>query len=185
LKRIVDDGHRASEVIDGIRSMLKNDRLTETPEDVNERIREVLVLLHDEIQSRQISTRIELADGLPEVFVNRVQLQQVLVNLIMNAVDAMSTIVNRARILRVKSELNGSNRLMITVEDSGIGIDQKNIARIFDTFFTTKSQGMGMGLSICRSIIEKHGGRISVSHGQPHGSIFHVLLPAGDIGPDR
>ena len=185
LKRIVDDGHRASEVIDGIRSMLKSDRQTEAPEDVNERVREVLVLLHDEIQSRQVSTRIELADGLPEVSVNRVQLQQVLVNLIMNAVDAMSTIVNRARILRVKSELNGSNRLMITVEDSGTGIDPKDIDRIFDTFFTTKSQGMGMGLSICRSIIEKYGGRISVSHGEPHGSIFHVLLPAADIGPDR
>jgi PAS domain S-box-containing protein len=185
LKRIVDDGHRTGEVIDGIRSMLKHDRQTEAPEDVNELIREVLVLLHDEIQSRQVSTRIELGDGLPKVSANRVQLQQVLVNLIMNAVDAMSTVVNRPRILRVRSEVSDTNRLMITVEDSGTGIDPKNIDRIFETFFTTKSQGMGMGLSICRSIIERHGGRISVSHGEPHGSMFHILLPAAGIGADR
>jgi PAS domain S-box-containing protein len=185
LKRIVDDGHRAGEVIDGIRSMLKHDRQTAAPEDVNELIREVLVLLHDEIQSRQVSTRIELADGLPKVSANRVQLQQVLVNLIMNAIDAMSTIVNRPRILRVNSEPHEINRLMITVEDSGTGIDPKNVDRIFDTFFTTKSQGMGMGLSICRSIIERHGGRISASYGEPHGSMFHILLPAGDLGADR
>jgi PAS domain S-box-containing protein len=185
LRRIVDDGHRAGKVIDGIRSTLKHDRQTQAPEDVNELIREVLVLLHDEIQSRQISTRIELADGLPRVSVNRVQLQQVLVNLIMNAMDAMSAIVNRARVLRVKSEVNEVNRLRITVEDSGTGIDPKNIDRIFDTFFTTKSQGMGMGLSICRSIIERHGGQISVSHGQPHGSMFHISLPTAGIGADR
>jgi len=185
LKRIVDDGHRAGEVIDGIRSMLKKDRQTEAPEDVNDLVREVLVLLRDEIQSRQVSTRIELADGLPKVSANRVQLQQVLVNLIMNAVDAMSTVVNRARILRVKSDVNEFNQLIITVEDSGMGIDPKSIDRIFDAFFTTKSQGMGMGLSICRSIIERHGGRMSVSHGQPHGSIFHVLLPATGFVADR
>jgi signal transduction histidine kinase len=185
LKRIVDDGHRAGQVIDGIRSMLKHDRQTATPEDVNELIREVLVLLHDEVQSRQISTRIELADRLPKVSANRVQLQQVLVNLIMNATDAMSTIVNRPRILQVRSEVHEINHLMITVEDSGTGIDPKNVDRIFDTFFTTKSQGMGMGLSICRSIIERHGGWISVTHGEPHGSMFHILLPITDGGADR
>jgi C4-dicarboxylate-specific signal transduction histidine kinase len=184
MKRIVDDGHRAGEVIDGIRSMLKKDGQTETLQDANELVREVLVLLHDEIQSRQVSTRIELADELPKVSANRVQLQQVVVNLIMNAIDAMSTIVNRARILRVRTELE-SNHLVIAVEDSGMGIDPKNIDRIFDAFFTTKSHGMGMGLSICRSIIERHGGHLSVSHGQPYGSIFHVLLPVAGIGADR
>jgi C4-dicarboxylate-specific signal transduction histidine kinase len=184
MRRIVDEGHRAGEVIDGIRSMLKKDGQTETLQDANELVREVLVLLQDEIQSRQVSTRIELADELPKVSANRVQLQQVVVNLIINAIDAMSTIVNRARILRVRTELD-SNHLVIAVEDSGMGIDPKNIDRIFDAFFTTKSHGMGMGLSICRSIIERHGGRLSVSHGQPYGSIFHVLLPATGIGADR
>jgi len=185
MKRIVDEGHRAGEVIDGIRSMLKKDGQTETPEDANELVREVLVLLHDEIQSRQVSTRIELADDLPKVLANRVQLQQVVVNLVMNAIDAMSTIVNRARILHLRTELTESYHLVIVVEDSGIGIDPKNIDRIFDAFFTTKSHGMGMGLSICRLIIERHGGRLSVSHGERHGSIFHVLLPAVGSGADR
>src|SRR5215469_11479393 len=185
LKRVVYDGHRAGEVVDGIRSMFKKDGQTETQQDINELVREVLVLLHDEIQSRQVSTRIELTDRLPKVSANRVQLQQVLVNLIANAVEAMSAIENRARILRVKTEMNEFNHMMITVEDSGMGIDPKNIDRIFDTFFTTKSHGMGMGLSICRSIIERHGGRMLVSHGQPHGSIFQVLLPIAGIVADR
>jgi len=95
----------------------------------------------------------------------------------MNAVDAMSTVVNRPRVLRVKTEVHELGYLLITVGDSGIGIDPKNINRIFDPFFTTKSQGMGMGLLICRSIIENHGGRLSASPGQPYGSVFHVFLP--------
>ena len=95
----------------------------------------------------------------------------------MNAIDAMSTVVNRPRVLRVKTEVLESSHLLVTVEDSGIGIDPKNIDRIFNPFFTTKSHGMGLGLSICRSIIENHGGRVSASLGQPYGSIFHVILP--------
>jgi signal transduction histidine kinase len=100
-----------------------------------------------------------------------------MVNLIMNAVDAMSTVQNRARVLRIKTEGNKLDSVLITVEDSGIGIDPQNLDRIFDAFFTTKSQGMGMGLSICRSIVESHDGRLSVAAAQPHGSIFHVSLP--------
>jgi C4-dicarboxylate-specific signal transduction histidine kinase len=185
LKRIVNDGHRAGEVIGGIRSMFKKDSQAEAPQDVNELVREILALLHDEMQSQQVSMRSELAEALPQVPANRVQLQQVIVNLIMNAVDAMSTVANRARILRVKTEIHEFNHLLITVEDSGMGIDPKNIDRIFDAFFTTKSHGMGMGLSICRSIIERHGGRLSVSLGKPHGSIFHVLLPTAEFGAER
>jgi signal transduction histidine kinase len=101
----------------------------------------------------------------------------VIVNLIMNAVDAMSTVVNRPRVLGVKTEVHESNYLLISVEDSGIGIDPRNIDRIFEPFFTTKSHGMGVGLSICRSIIENHDGRLSASLGQPYGSIFRVFLP--------
>jgi signal transduction histidine kinase len=101
----------------------------------------------------------------------------------MNAVDAMSTVVNRERILLIKTEAGESKFLRIAVEDCGIGVDPKNIDRIFDAFFTTKSHGMGMGLSICRSIIEGHGGRLSVSRGEPHGSVFEVLLPIGTADP--
>jgi nitrogen fixation/metabolism regulation signal transduction histidine kinase len=100
-------------------------------------------------------------------------------NLIMNAVDAMSNVANRPRILRLRSEIHDLNCLLITVEDSGIGIDPKIIDQIFNPFFTTKTDGMGMGLSICRTIAEGHGGRLTVSRREPHGSIFHLLLPTG------
>jgi signal transduction histidine kinase len=182
LKRIVNEGHRASEVIGGIRSMFKKDGQTEVPLNVNDVVREVLALLHGEIDSQQVSIRCELAEALPQAPANRVQLQQVIVNLIMNAVDAMSTVVNRARILRVKTELHEFKYLLIAVEDSGRGIDPKNIDRIFDAFFTTKSHGMGMGLSICRSIVEAHGGRLWASAGIDHGSVFNVQLPVSGPG---
>jgi signal transduction histidine kinase len=103
----------------------------------------------------------------------------------MNAVDAMSTVANRVRSLRVKTEMQESDYLLITVEDSGTGIDAENIDRIFDAFYTTKSHGMGMGLSICRSIVQGHGGRLSVSPAQPHGSTFRVLLPIRSVDAER
>ena len=177
LDRIVNDSHRASEVIGGIRSMFKNDGHAKVPQDVNKLIREVLTLVRSDAETQQILVRTELFDELPQVPANPVQLRQVIVNLIMNAIDAMSTVVNRPRVLRVKTEVHELSYLLITVEDSGTGIDPIHIDRIFDPFFTTKSHGMGMGLSICRSIIENHGGRLSVSLGQPYGSIFHVFLP--------
>src|SRR6516225_7949811 len=101
----------------------------------------------------------------------------------MNAVDAMSAVTDHPRIMRVTTDVHESNS-HITVEDSGIGIEPNNIDHIFDAFFTTKPHGMGMGLAICRSIIETHGGRLWVSPAQPHGSIFHVLLPTDTIGPE-
>jgi signal transduction histidine kinase len=108
-----------------------------------------------------------------------VQLQQVLVNLIMNAVEAMSSAENRERSLVVKSEPHGLRDVMIMVEDSGPGIDPNDMDRIFDAFFTTKSHGMGLGLSICRSVVESHGGRLWASPRFPHGSVFYVQLPSG------
>jgi signal transduction histidine kinase len=185
LESIVNDGHHASEVIDGIRSMFKKEGQADASLDVNHLVREVLALLQGEIQSQQVTIRSELAEELPQVPANRVQLQQVVVNLIMNAVDAMSAVADRARILRVRTEVDEFNHLLITVEDSGTGIDPEHVERVFDAFFTTKSHGMGMGLSICRSIVEGHGGRLAVSAGQPHGSIFHISLPTGGVGATR
>jgi signal transduction histidine kinase len=182
LECIVNDGHHASEVIDGIRAMFKKDPQAEAPQDINQLLREVLSLLQGEIRSQQVSMQSELAEELPPILANRVQLQQVVVNLIMNAVEAMSTVANRVRSLHVKTEMHDPGHLLITVEDSGTGIDAENIERIFDPFYTTKSHGMGMGLSICRSIVESHGGHVSASSGQPHGSIFRVLLPTGGGG---
>lgn len=185
LKCIVNDSHRASEVIGGIRLMYKKDDHAKAPQDINELIREVLTLVRGEVEHQRISVRMELFGKLPQVPGNQVQLRQVFVNLIMNAVDAMSTVVGRPRILRLKTQVHEFNNLLITVEDSGMGIDPKNIDRIFDAFFTTKSHGMGMGLSICRSVIESHDGRLSVSVGRPHGSIIHVLLPTVAAGGSR
>jgi PAS domain S-box-containing protein len=179
LDRIVNDSHRASEVIGGLRSMFKKDRQAMVPQDVNKLILDVLTLVRSDAESQQILVRTELLDELPQVPANPAQLRQVIMNLIMNAIDAMSSVVTRPRVLRVKTEVHELSYLLITVEDSGMGIDPKNIDRIFDPFFTTKSDGMGMGLSICRSIIENHGGRLSVSRGWPYGSIFHVFLPTG------
>jgi C4-dicarboxylate-specific signal transduction histidine kinase len=182
---IVRDGHHASEVIGSIRSMFKKDGQAVAPLDVNQLIREVFALLRGEIRSQQVSIRSELAEELPPVLANRSQLQQVVVNLIMNAVDAMSIVADRVRSLRVKTEMPEAEYLLITVEDSGTGINAENIDRIFDAFYTTKSHGMGVGLSICRSIVENHGGRLSVSPAQPHGSIFRVLLPIRSVGAER
>ena len=176
-QHIVDDSRRASEVISGIRSIFKKDGQGKAPHDINELIREVLALVRGEVENHRVSVQMELCEELPRVATNQVQLRQVFLNLIMNAVDAMSNVVNRQRILRLRSEIHDLNCLLITVEDSGIGIDPKIIDQIFNPFFTTKTDGMGMGLSICRTIAEGHGGRLTVSRRQPYGSIFHLLLP--------
>src|SRR5215831_11141839 len=183
LKRIVSDTLHASKIIDSIRSMFKNEGQAKTMQDVNELIREALTLVRTEVENQRVSICTELSAELPQVPANQVQLRQVMVNLIMNAIDAMSAVTNRERVLRIKTEEHKLDGVLITVEDTGIGIDPQNLDRIFDTFFTTKSQGMGMGLSICRSIIESHDGHLSVAPAQPHGSIFHVSLPTGTSIP--
>jgi len=179
LERIVKAGQHASEVIDGIRSMFAKDGQAEASLDVNQLIREVFTLLQGEIRSQHVSIRSELSEGLPPVRANRAQLQEVIVNLILNAVDAMSTVTSRGRTLRVETDMHEADHLQITVEDSGTGIDSEHLDRIFDAFYTTKSHGIGMGLAICRSIVERHGGCLSVSPARPHGSIFRVSLPIG------
>jgi PAS domain S-box-containing protein len=176
LKRIVSDGHRASGVIVSIRSMFGKDRCEMSPVCVNDLIGEVLALVHGELESHQISLQHEIFDGLPRVMAERVQLQQVLLNLIMNAVEAMISITDRERVLAVQSRVCEPDHVLITVEDSGTGIDPSEMDRIFDAFFTTKTQGMGMGLSICRSIIEAHGGLLWASARSPWGSMFCMKL---------
>jgi PAS domain S-box-containing protein len=178
LARVVADGRRASEVVAGIRMMFKSEGRPTTTHDVNELIREVLTLVHGDVENQRVSVHTEFADELPQVPANPVQLRQVLVNLVMNAVDAMSSIADRQRVLRLKTQLHQPDCL-ISVEDSGAGIDPQNVQRIFDPFFTTKSHGMGMGLAICRSVVENHGGRLSVARNLPYGTIFQVMLPIG------
>jgi signal transduction histidine kinase len=180
LKRIVDDGRRAGEVIGSVRAMVKTGDHASDKLDVNNLIREVLSLSHNELHSRRISVRAELHPGLPLVSGDRVQLQQVFMNLILNAAEAMSSVEDRARRLLVKSERHGLAAVLIEVEDSGTGIDANDVSRIFDPFFTTKADGMGLGLAISRSIIESHGGRLWATPAKPFGSTFHVVLPFTD-----
>ena len=176
--RIVAAGHRASSVITTIRGMFKKDGGVKICLDVNDLIREVLKLVQDELQSNRISVRIALIEGLPLISADRVQLQLVMRNLIMNSIEAMTSIADRARILRVRSEICKPSSVLVTIEDSGIGIDPQNIDHIFEAFYTTKSHGMGMGLSICRSIVEAHDGSLTASRAHPYGSVFQLALPA-------
>jgi PAS domain S-box-containing protein len=182
-KRIVGDSRRASAIIDEIRLMFRHDGMTLTVLDVNALIREVLSLLRGDLENHRITIVTELTEGLPSVSANAVQLRQVVVNLITNATDAMSTVTNRQRLLQLRTEASRPDGLLITVEDTGNGIDPQQADHIFEPFFTTKSQGMGMGLSICRSIVENHGGHLSVAPGRSHGSIFQVSLPAASPEP--
>ena len=185
VNQIVNDGHRASGVIASIRGMFKKDDHAKLLLDVNEVIREVLELLHGELSSKRVAVRTKLSRNLPQVLAVHVQLQQVILNLVTNAVEAMSNNPAGSRVLNVNSKSSQPNEVIIAVEDSGPGIEAKDLDRIFDAFFTTKSQGMGMGLSICRSIVESHGGRVWAAGRRPHGSIFYVTLPgaaAQDVG---
>jgi PAS domain S-box-containing protein len=182
LKRIVNEGHRAGQVIGGIRAMLRKGSNAKEPLHVNELIRDVLMLAHGEIENQKVVIRTELEQNLSQVLVDRIQLQQVVLNLVMNGIDAMSTLDGRAKVLKLCSGQNGPSSVTLTVEDVGTGIDESIVDRIFEAFFTTKAHGMGMGLSICRSIAVAHGGQLSVSPGQPHGSVFQLDLPTHQSG---
>jgi PAS domain S-box-containing protein len=178
LRRIVSDGHRAGQVIEAVRAMFKKDADKKTLLDINDVVRDVFGLLRVELQKHDIAVQYRLAEETPQVLADPVQLQQIFLNLVMNAIEATSLVVDRPRTLRVSSEHHDRAGVSITLEDSGTGIDPKNIDRIFQPFFTTKSNGMGMGLSICRSIIEAHRGSLSAFAAHPHGTAFRVTLPA-------
>jgi signal transduction histidine kinase len=178
INQMIGDAHRASRVVATIRGMFKEHEHAKVLLDVNKVIEEVVELLHGELNSRRVLVHTDLTQNLPQISADRVQLQQVVLNLVMNAGDAMSALPDGARVLTISSKPHGPDEVLIVFEDSGPGIDPKNIDRIFDAFFTTKSQGMGMGLSICRSIIEAHNGRLSVSSSSGHGSVFNILLQA-------
>lgn len=180
LDRIVGAGHRANEVIDGIRTMFQKGRQEKELLNVNELIRDVLELVRGEALKKQVTLRSEFTDQMRPILVNRIQLQQVMLNLFTNAIEAMDSVTDGPRLLRITSTLHAPDEVVIAVEDSGPGMDPKDINRIFDPFFTTKPHGMGMGLSICRSIVEAHDGRLSARSAANRGSIFEIALPAGD-----
>jgi signal transduction histidine kinase len=160
---------------------------TDQPESIlnmNELIRETVALLHGDVDAARIVIRLELASQLPLISAHRVQLQQVILNLVTNAIDAMRGVMDRVHELQIESKPFKSNGVEVTVRDSGTGIEPEDVDRIFDSFFTTKSNGMGMGLSICRSIVEAHGGQLTAGAAHPHGSVFQIVLPSrADVSP--
>jgi PAS domain S-box-containing protein len=174
---IVRDGRRASEVLKRIRAMSKNSAPERGQVDVNHAIAEVLALTRDELLRHRVSVQTDLHSNLPTIMADRVQLQQVVLNLVMNGIDAMRAVADRSRILTVRSLLSDRGNIAVNVADSGIGLDPANRERIFDTFFTTKPEGMGMGLAISNTIIEAHRGRLWAESGSPFGAVFAFTLP--------
>ena len=174
-KRIAEDGHRAGEVVGSIRAIFRSDARTRTPLDVNEIIRETLALERSDLRKHRILVEAESTAHLPEVRGDRVQVQQVLLNLITNAIHAMAA-EDEPRVLCVKSEAHQGDGVVVSVADTGAGISSHDLDRIFNPLFTTKSDGMGMGLSICRAIIEAHDGRLWVAPNTPRGAVFQFTL---------
>ena len=177
--RVVKDASRAAEIVRRIRLQFKKGTPEREPVDVNEVVREILALLRSETTRYSISARTELAPDLPQVVADRVQLQQVMMNLIMNSIDAMKA-VDETRELAIQSQRTENEQLLVTVTDTGVGLPPQQTDQIFDAFFTTKAHGTGMGLRISRSILESHGGRLWAVPNSPRGACFHLILPTKD-----
>jgi C4-dicarboxylate-specific signal transduction histidine kinase len=174
----VKDGYRAGEVIQRIRQLATKTEPQKGRVDINGVISGVIPLLRNEVLSHQVSLRMDLAPALSPVLADRVQLQQVMINLVMNGIEAMASVNDRPRELAIRSRRHDPDEVVVTVQDAGVGIDPNKVDQLFSAFFTTKPGGMGMGLSISRSIIEAHGGRLSATANADHGATFHLVLPA-------
>jgi PAS domain S-box-containing protein len=177
LDAIVKDGHRASEVIRRVRQLATKTSPQKARLDMNDVIRDVVPLIGTEMRSHEVSLRIDLAPALPPVLADRVQLQQVLINLVMNGIEAMTSVDGRSRELAIRSQPEDDDHVVVAVQDAGVGIDAQKTDQLFSAFYTTKPDGMGMGLSISRSIIEAHGGRLWATPNPDHGATFHFALP--------
>jgi len=177
VERIISDARRASNVIRRIRDLSKK----VTPElvrlDINEVIDDALLLVQRQILSHRVGLRLDLESGLPPVHGDRVQLQQVLINLLINGIEAMTHVSDEQRSMSVRSHLQDGDQVLVSVQDSGAGIDPENANRLFNAFYSTKHDGMGMGLSISRSIIEGHGGRIWATNNDGPGATIQFTLP--------
>ena len=174
---IIEDGNRASEVIQRVRSLARKSNLEKVPLDINDVVRETITLVQHELFSHRMSLRTKLAPDLPMILGDRIQLQQVIINLVMNGIEAMQSVTNRPRELVICTHQEEPQEVFVSVTDHGVGISTEIADRLFDAFFTTKSSGMGMGLSICRSIIETHSGRIWATANLPHGATFQFTVP--------
>jgi len=179
----VRNAKRAADIVNGIRAISRKGESKRQPVDMSELIQEIVSLLRNEAQRFSITIRAELGENLPRVMADSVQVQQVMMNLIMNAIDAMKT-VDRKRELTIRSQLWEGPQLMFVVSDTGIGLPQQQARKIFDAFYTTKPNGIGMGLRISRSIVESHGGRLWAAENSPWGARFHFTLPTETVPED-
>jgi signal transduction histidine kinase len=179
---IVNEGHRVREVIGGIRSMYRKGAHGRHLLGANDLVREALTMVEVDLRTHRVSVTTDLRDGLPQLVADRGQLQQVFLNLIMNAIEAMGSVTDRARVLRVSSGVTqDSSDVFVIIEDSGTGLQSESKERIFEPFYTTKPTGTGIGLTICQKIIDSHGGSLRASTNKPYGTIFQVTIPSGDL----
>jgi len=177
LNDVVEDSHRVSGALEGIRALVQKADQEQGPVDVNEIVLEVLQSMRCELLDHGVTGRPELTAQVPLIRGNRHQLQQVLFNLIHNSVEAMDATTDHSRLLEVRTEMRGRDAIAIAVQDSGPGIDPQRLGDIFDAFVTTKAHGMGLGLSICRTIIERHSGRLTAASDGKNGAAFEIVLP--------
>ena len=182
LERIVNDGRRAGEVIKRIRALMKRQAPRKDWLQINEAILEVIAIVQHQLRRNDILLETKLAEGLPLVWGDRVQLQQVLLNLIVNAIEAMSGIDERRRELTIVSAADGPEAVVVEVRDSGMGVNPERAANLFEPFYTTKAEGIGIGLSVSRSIVEAHGGQLSAAGNVPHGAVFRFSVPLEEPG---
>jgi C4-dicarboxylate-specific signal transduction histidine kinase len=180
MTRMISEGNRASEVIKRIRALSKKASPHKSALEINEVIQDVLSLIGTELVKNRVGLTCELKAGLPRVTGDRVQLQQVLLNLIMNGIEAMSDVTGRSRELVIKSDVDDRGEVQVCVRDSGTGLGTQNLEQVFEAFYTTKANGVGMGLSISRSIVEAHGGRLWATPNTESGASFQFTLPTGE-----
>jgi PAS domain S-box-containing protein len=181
LQSIINDGNRAGEVIQRVRALV-NKTTDQKALHINEVVNEVMSLVQHELFSHRVALRLELAPALPPVLADRIQLQQVILNLVVNGIEAMQPVKDRPRELVIRTRQDEPSQVLVTVSDCGVGVAAEDVDRLFDAFFTTKSSGMGMGLSICRSIVDAHGGRLSASGNSGPGATFQFTLPLHQEG---
>jgi C4-dicarboxylate-specific signal transduction histidine kinase len=181
LNAVIEDGHRAAEVIESIRGLFAQRREEHRSVDLNALISQTASALAREMELGGVSLRLDLGESLPAVEADRVQLQQVLVNLMTNAIESLEEVAGRQRRLAIRSSVPDEQHVLIEVDDWGAGIPEDKEHRLFETFFTTKARGVGMGLSLSRSIVEAHGGRLWATTGKPFGATFHLQLPRNGL----
>jgi C4-dicarboxylate-specific signal transduction histidine kinase len=177
-RRIIRDGNRAGDVMARIRALVRKSAPAKAPLDLSDTIQEVLTMVTPEARQHRVAVRTDLAPGLPLVRGDRLQVQQVLLNLVMNGIEAMQAVTDRPRELRIRTQPHESDTVLATVQDTGIALDPQSMTRLFEPFYTTKPEGMGLGLSISRSIIEAHGGRLWAAAHSDYGATFHFTLPS-------